>query len=247
MHSHFMRVNTVLNRLKLALVGVFIGVAVPATVKATSFAFTGPVNRSGDTNGPVEIANDFTVTATNGINVTQLGLFIDGYDGVFVSGPGETHKVALFNRGTGQLVTSVNISGSNINTVDGPFAYTSPGSSNSFSPQVQGAFGYVNIPSQLLPNGFQGSIVAYTLSDGGAYIDDYGEGATFNSGGSLVSFTHSFLASTSSTSGDPTTGSSTTPRGAGSFTFAAASATPEPASLSVLLIGAAICLKRRRC
>ena len=110
------------------------------------------------------------MNAANGINVTQLGLFIDGYDGLFVTGPGETHKVSLINRTNGQIIASVNISGSNISTVDGPFAYTNGGASQSSFPQVQGAFGYVNIASQLLPNGFQGSIVAYTLSDAGLAI-----------------------------------------------------------------------------
>ena len=167
----------VLPHLRVAIAGVLIGISFCVTSRAATFAFGGPVNRSGDTQGALQIADDFTVNAANGINVTQLGLFIDGYDGLFVTGPGETHKVSLINRTNGQIIASVNISGSNISTVDGPFAYTNGDASQSSFPQLQGAFGYVNITSQLLPNGFQGSIVAYTLSDGGlSYIDDYGEG-----------------------------------------------------------------------
>ena len=213
---------------------------------ANNFAFTGTVNRSGDTSGAVQVADDFIVTAPNGINVTQLGLFIDGYDGFTVPGPSESHKVALFNRATNTLVTSLNISSANNSTIDGPYAYANPGSSNSISPYTQGAYGYVSIPTQFLPNGFQGSIVAYTLSDSGAYIDDYGEGASFNSGGSLISFSHSNLAATTSTSGDPTGNSSATPRAGASFNFSAAAPVPEPASLVVLALGGIVFLRRSR-
>jgi len=217
-----------------------------ATLQASvNYAFTGTVNRSGDTSGALQIADDFTVTAANGINVTQLGLFIDGYDGFTVPGPSESHKVALFNRATNTLVTSLTIGSGNISTIDGPYLYSNPGASQSLSPYDRGAYGYVTIPTQFLPNGFQGSIVAYTLSDAGAYIDDYGEGATFNSGGSLISFSHSFLAVTTSTTTDPTTNSSTTPRAGASFNFTAAPA-PEPATLAVLALGASLFLRRSR-
>lgn len=218
-----------------------------ATLKASNnFAFTGTVNRSGDTSGAVQVADDFIVTAPNGINVTQLGLFIDGYDGFIVPGPAESHKVALYNRATNTLVTSLTISSANISTIDGPYLYSNPGASNSISPYDRGAYGYANIPTLFLPNGFQGSIVAYTLSDAGAYVDDYGEGASFNSGGSLISFSHSNLAVTTSTSGDPTGNSSTTARAGASFNFSAAAPVPEPASLVVLALGGIVFLRRSR-
>jgi len=107
----------VFHQLKLAGVATLLAVAIPSTIRASTFSFGGPVDRSGDTNGPVQIANDFTVNAPDGINITQLGLFIDGYDGAFVTGPSATHSVSLINRTTSALVASVNISGSNINTV----------------------------------------------------------------------------------------------------------------------------------
>jgi MYXO-CTERM domain-containing protein len=212
---------------------------------ASNFAFTGSIDRSGDRSGALQMANDFTVNSPTGINVSQLGLFIDGYDGSFVTGPGETHKVTLFNRSNGATIASVNISAVDINTIDGPFSYTNPGISLSLSAQSEGAWGYVNITPVLLPNGFQGSIVAYTMSDAGAFIDDYGEFAGFNSGGGLISFTHSYYAATTGTSGDPATNSTTEAYAAGSFTFSAVQA-PEPAGLTLLGIGALALVRRRR-
>ena len=213
---------------------------------ATSFAFTGPVDRSGDVSGPLQIADDFTVNSPTGITVSQLGLFIDGYDGSLVTAPSESHVVRLLNRSNGTQIASVTVSGNNINNFDGPFSYGHPLNSLSTSPQFNGGWGYVNISPVVLPSGFQGSIVAYTMSDSGAFIDDYGEAVGFNDGGGLISFTHSFYAATTSTSGDPTLHSSLEHLGAGSFTFAAVAATPEPAALSLLTLAAALTLRRGR-
>ena len=212
---------------------------------ATSFAFTGPADRSGDLQGPLQVANDFTVLSTTGINVTQLGIFIDGFDGI--NGTSETHVVSLYTRANPSApLASVTISGS-FDSTDGPYAYNDPANSNSANPQLQGGWGYVNIPQVFLPTGFQGSVVGYTMSDGSSYTDDYGESVSFNSGGGLISFTKSNRGLSSSSTGDPTNDPSSEVLGAGSFAFAAAPAqTPEPMALSALALTALLTFRRRR-
>ena len=212
---------------------------------ATSFAFTGPADRSGDLQGPLQVVNDFTVISTTGINVTQLGLFIDGFDGF--TGPNESHVVSLFNRASPSTpIASVTISGS-FDSTDGPYAYNDPANSNSANPQLQGGWGYLNIPQLFLPTGFQGSIVAYTMSDGQSYTDDYGESVSFNSGGGLISFTKSYRGLSSSSTGDTTNDPSSEVLGGGSFAFAAAPVqTPEPLTLPAVALTALLAFRRRR-
>ena len=211
---------------------------------ATTFAFSGAADRSGDLQGPLEVVNDFTVISTTGINVTQLGIFIDGYDGF--TGLSESHVVSLYNRNSPSTpLTSVTIGGT-FDSTDGPYAYNNPGNSNSLSPQVQGGWGYVNIPQVFLPSGFQGSIVAYKMSDGSSYTDDYGESVPFNSGGGLISFTKSYRGLSSGTTGDTTNDPSSEVLGGGSFAFAAAPPqTPEPAGLVAVGLAALVALRRR--
>jgi MYXO-CTERM domain-containing protein len=212
---------------------------------ATHFAFTGAADRSGDLQGPLEVVNDFTVTSTTGIDVSQLGIFIDGFDGV--TGLSEDHVVSLYSRGSTPILLASATLGSSFDSIDGPYAYNNPQNSNSNNPQLQGGWGYVNIPQLFLPNGFTGSIVAYTMSDGSSYTDDYGESVPFNTGGGLISFTKSYRGLSSGTTGDTTNDASNEVLGAGSFTFAAAPPlTPEPAALGIAGVGGLLVTRRRR-
>ena len=215
------------------------------TLAAGTFAFSGAADRSGDLQGPLEIANDFSVTSPTGINVTQLGIFIDGFDGF--SGLSESHVISLYSRANSSTPLATVTIGSSFDSLDGPYAYNNPQNSNSISPQTQGGWGYVNIPQLFLPNGFQGSIVAYKMSDGQFYTDDYGDSVPFHTGSGLISFVKSYHLATSSTSGDTLSGISNEVLGAGSFTFAAAPvSTPEPAVLSLLALSTLGLLRRKR-
>lgn len=215
------------------------------SASAGTFAFGGAADRSGDLQGPLQIVDDFTVTSPSGINVSQLGIFIDGFDGF--SGLSENHVVSLYSRAnTSTPLTSVSIGGS-FATTSGPFAYNNPQNSNSISPQLTGGWGYVNIAPLFLPNGFTGSIVAYRMSDGQNYTDDYGDAVQFNNGGGLISFSKSYHVASTGTTGDTTLGQSNEIMGAGSFTFAAAPVTtPEPATLGALCVASTLALRRRR-
>jgi hypothetical protein len=81
--------------------------------------------------------------ATAEIQVTKLGFYDSGQDGLLTS-----HTLGLFDAATQSLLASVTISAGSVAPIEGPLVILSPA-----HPIPIGGFRYVNIPPALLPAG----------------------------------------------------------------------------------------------